>query len=379
MMKKNQPYLIIAALLLVAAVLVIGSLTEGQDLGAVTPAADTGVPVITASSASSESGTAGTANPTISAGTDALPAFRIGSTLPGSLKYVLLNKQSGFTESLAKDGTRVEYIQFLTDKDTIDALTSGSIDIAYTKTAADPVLTAVAGGADIKIIGLASTNPVSPSAIVVRPDDKRIYFLNDLKGKKIAYLNGTENQAFLYQALKQAGLSFKDITPVNIDYNTAYSKLQKSEIDAIVADYNTVYGTLTFDPQVAGSKGVITGRVITTGKEHPGWAQPTVIAVTGNFSRKYPDVVKRLLAQDALEAAWADGNYQKTVNIFADATNQKETAVLTTYPYGLFYLNPTITDSALVRLKAEGKYLNETGQLKGQINWNTLVDTSYLN
>jgi ABC-type nitrate/sulfonate/bicarbonate transport system substrate-binding protein len=99
MMKKNQPYRIIAAILLVAAVLVIVSLTGSQDPDAVTPAADTAVPVIAASSAS-----------------------------------------------------------------------------------------------------------------------------------------------FLCQALKQAGLSFKDITPVNIDYKTAYPKLQKGEIDAIVADYDTSAG-----------------------------------------------------------------------------------------------------------------------------------------
>jgi ABC-type nitrate/sulfonate/bicarbonate transport system substrate-binding protein len=103
-----------------------------------------------------------------------------------------------------------------------------------------------------------------------------------------------------------------------------------------------------------------------------------VITVNGNFARNHPDYVKRLLAQDVSEAIWADSHYQKTTKIIADATNQKETAILKTYPYGIFYLNPSITDSVITRLKEEGKYLNETGQVTGQIDWNTLVDTSYL-
>lgn len=317
------------------------------------------------------SDTTGTVSASSSASTPVTSKIRIGTTKPGQISSILLNKKGTLADTFAKNGVTTKFVQYNTDNDVINALSEGSIDIAYTS--ADPALIATAGGADIRLIGLASSNPVSPSTIVVLPNNKLIFFVSDLKGKKVAYLSGTENQAFLYQALKQKGLSFKDITQVNIDYKTAYPKLLTGDIDAIVADYDTVYGTLTFDQQVAESQRVITGRVITSGKEHPDWALPAVITANGKFAESHPDYVKSLLAQDQSDAAWVDRHYQKAVKVIAVATNQKETAVLKQYPSRVFYLNPTLTDSALNRLKGEEKFLNLTAQIGSPINWKQFV------
>ncbi|MDD1701897.1 MAG: aliphatic sulfonate ABC transporter substrate-binding protein [Methanoregula sp.] len=372
MMKNNyQKFAIISVtliLVVIATAAGIGDIHDSQSTAFTFSAEkENGIP--TASDTSALQATTPTAASTAT-------VIRIGSSNPGQVSFVLLNTTGTLASDFSTDGIKTEFITFGTDSDVINALTEGSIDIAYTS--ADPALIASAGGADIRLIGLASSNPVSPSAIIAGINDTKIFRVQDLKGKKVAYLNGTENQAFLYRALNNAGLSFKNITPVNIDYTAAYSRLQSKDIDAIVVDYNTVYGKVSYDAEVKGSIKKVSAKVITTGKEHPAWAQPAVITVNGNFAKNYPGYVKRLLAVDSSESAWADANYQKTVKVLANATKQTESAILKTYPAGVFYLDPTITDSALASLKTEEKFLNQTGQITGPIDWNTLVTTTYL-
>jgi len=46
---------------------------------------------------------------------------------------------------------------------------------------------------------------------------KEIKSIRDLKGKKVAFARGTPSHFLLYKALKQAGLSPKDIVQVKVD------------------------------------------------------------------------------------------------------------------------------------------------------------------
>jgi sulfonate transport system substrate-binding protein len=317
-----------------------------------------------------DSGATGVQVPT-TATTSTAAVIRIGSTKPGQVSFGLLNTTGTLVSDFSASGVKTTFKTYKTDTDVINALSDGSIDVAYTT--ADPALTAAAAGADIRLIGLASYNPVSPTDIILSGKDKTTYLIKDLKGKKIAFQNGTENQASLYRALSKAGLKFSDIKQVDLPFADSYAKLKTGDIDAIVENDAIVNQLITF-----GETRKVSARLLTSGKTHPGWAQPTIITVSSTFAQSHPDYLKRLLAQDAATAIWADTNPQKAVKQIAVVTGQPELTIQKTYPLNKFFLSPAISQDALTSLKTEETFLNKTDQIDGVINWNSFVDTKYL-
>jgi sulfonate transport system substrate-binding protein len=54
----------------------------------------------------------------------------------------------------------------------------------------------------------------------------------DLRGKRVGYVRGTTSHLYLYQQLKEAGLSFDDIKPVNLSPADGLSAFARGDIDA---------------------------------------------------------------------------------------------------------------------------------------------------
>jgi len=376
---KNPYFRIITVLLLIAGFFVIGSTANSQETptssvgGTLTGASD-GSPAATRT-LSADSGQPGTTLPGTLSGTDRSRTILIGTGTPAQLSAVILNKRGFLVDEFAREGYTVQFISYKTDQDAVSALAKGDIDFAYTSDS--PVLLAAGGGADIRVIGLASSNPVSPSTIVVRTDDQTISKIAQLKGKRVAFEFGSQNQASLEKGLEAKHLSLGDIKPVNQNFSQAYPALLKGEIDAIVDDYNTVYGTTTFDQSIKGSQRVVTTRIVDSGKNHPDWAQPALISVNGKFARDHGDLVKRIVKQDIAAAEWADSHYSQAANAIAEGTNATLRIVTKTYPAGYFYLSPSFTDSAVNGLKLQAIILRENNLLRGDISWDTLLDRSF--
>ena len=62
--------------------------------------------------------------------------------------------------------------------------------------------------------------------------DSAIYKVADLRGKRVGYVRGTTSHLYLYQQLKEAGLSFDDIKPVNLSPADGLSAFARGDIDA---------------------------------------------------------------------------------------------------------------------------------------------------
>ncbi|WP_210498041.1 ABC transporter substrate-binding protein, partial [Pantoea ananatis] len=70
-------------------------------------------------------------------------------------------------------------------------------------------------------------------AIVV-PADSTIKSVKDLKGKRVALNKGSDVNYLLVSALEQAGLKYKDITPVYLPPADARAAFQRGAVDAWV-------------------------------------------------------------------------------------------------------------------------------------------------
>ncbi len=304
----------------------------------------------------------------------ATPAFaedkpdviRIGSTAPGHLKFILERHSGSLAKEFEKDGIKVEFIAFTNGgSEATTALATGAVEFIYTGN--NPALRVAAAGADVKAIGLSSFVKENGSAIIVKTDSP-IKSLADLKGKKVAYLTGTVRHSTFAKALKSAGLSLADVESLNLAFDASGPALVRGDVDAVVESGDVA------------AKLVDTGeaRVILDASSHPEWSAPFLISANGEFVKKYPDLVKRLLKVDIETARWADAHPEETIKIFVDETKSSEKSVRKTYKDNVFYQDPKITPEALASLKSEEQFMADAKLLKGSVDYDKWIDTSFL-
>lgn len=292
--------------------------------------------------------------------------IRIGSTAPGHLKFILERHNGTLAKEFEKDGIKVEFIAFTNGgSEATTALATGAVEFIYTGN--NPALRVAAAGADVKAIGLSSFVKENGSAIIVKADSP-IKTLQDLKGKKVAYLTGTVRHSTFAKALKSAGLSLNDVESLNLAFDASGPALVRGDVDAVVESGDVA------------AKLVDTGqaRVILDASSHPEWSAPFLISANGEFVRKYPDLVRRLLKVDIETARWADAHPEDTIKIFVDETKSSEKSVRQTYKNNVFYQDPKITPEALASLKGEEQFMADAKLLKGSVDYDKWIDTSFL-
>ncbi|RVB14500.1 transporter substrate-binding domain-containing protein, partial [Mesorhizobium sp. M7A.F.Ca.CA.002.10.1.1] len=177
-------------------------------------------------------------------GLGGMPAFaqdkpdiiRIGSTAPGHLKFILAKKDGWWDKEFAKDGIKVELVTFNGGSEATTALATGAIEFTYTGN--NPALRVAASGADVKLIGLSSYVKAGGSYIVVKTDSP-LKTLQDLRGKKVAYLTGTVRHSNFSKALNSVGLTTNDVEGLNLPFEASGPALLRGDIDAIVETDST--------------------------------------------------------------------------------------------------------------------------------------------
>ena len=117
-------------------------------------------------------------------------------------------------------------------------------------------------GFDLRIVGSAAIQPAKggPTIIIVRKDLKdsgKVKSIADLKGRKVAIAGGpaTTGAYFVAKALKEAGLTVKDIEIVNLANPDMPLAMEKAAVDAALV------GPPYSDQIIAGGKGVLLHRI----------------------------------------------------------------------------------------------------------------------
>jgi sulfonate transport system substrate-binding protein len=131
------------------------------------------------------------------------PTLRVGDQA-GTGAQALLTA-SGLIKKLP---FKIQFADFTSGPPMLQALSGGSLDVGGVGNA--PPVFAAAGGAKIKIVGALSNNGASAGLLV--PKGSKATSVAQLKGKKIAVAQGSSADYHLIWALKQAGLSPKDVT-----------------------------------------------------------------------------------------------------------------------------------------------------------------------
>lgn len=129
----------------------------------------------------------------------------------------------------AKHGLDAEYTAFQNGPPMFEALAAGQIDAVVTSLL--PIASYLAKQPG-KLVAVAHLGYSSYSLLV--PNGSAVRNISDLKGKKIAVSLGTETYVDLLSALKDTGLSVKDVQIINTPPNELAALLAQKAVDAAI-------------------------------------------------------------------------------------------------------------------------------------------------
>lgn len=199
-----------------------------------------------------------------------------------------------------KAGVNVDLVWFESYTDSINALTAGQLD-ANSQTLND-TLTSVAGGAN-QVIVLVNDNSTGNDQVIA---DETIKSLKDLSGKKVGVEAGVVDHFLLLLALKQAGMTVKDIQLQNLETGAAAASFAAKQLDAVAV-------FAPFTTQALQRKGA---KAIATSSDFPG-AIPDHLVVSGDLVKNRPDDVQKLVNAWFMTLDYIARNHDKAVTIMA--------------------------------------------------------------
>jgi sulfonate transport system substrate-binding protein len=216
----------------------------------------------------------------------------------------MLLKEKGFLEKeFAKDGVAVRWVQTNSSANALQFLNAGSID--FGSTAGSAALVARINGNPVKSVYVYS-RPEWTALVTTR--DSTINKVEDLRGKKVAMVRGTDPHIFLVRALFSAGLSDKDIVPVLVQQHADGGNLLiRGDVDAWAG----------LDPMMAQHEIKDGARLFFRNPEANTWG---ILNVREEFAGDNPDIVRRTISAYEEARKYALANYEQLRRIFIAVT-----------------------------------------------------------
>jgi sulfonate transport system substrate-binding protein len=223
----------------------------------------------------------------------------------------MLFKDKGILEKeLAKDGITVRWVQTVSSSNALQFLNAGSID--FGSTAGSAALVAKINGNPIKSVYVYS-RPEWTALVTTK--DSKINKVEDLKGKKVAMVRGTDPHIFLVRALLGAGLTDKDITPVLVQQHADGGNLLiRGDVDAWAG----------LDPMMAQHEVKDGARLFFRKPEANTWG---ILNAREEVAKDNPDIVRRVLSAYEEARKYSLANYPELKKVFIGVTKLDDAVV----------------------------------------------------
>lgn len=243
--------------------------------------------------------------------------------------FALLKYRGSLEKALAPQGIKLRWIEFPAGPQMLEGLNVGSIDLAATGDA--PPAFAQAAKADLIYLGHSPASPKTEAIVV--PQDSPIKTVADLKGKRVALNKGSDVNYLLVSALEQAGLSYKDVTPVYLPPSDARAAFQRGSVDAWVI----------WDPYYAEVQSHANARLL---KDAEGLVPHyTFYLASRHFAETYPDSAKLVLGQLGELSTWANEHQDEAAKILSQSTGLDQAIwakALARMPFGSQRMTPEV-------------------------------------
>ena len=143
---------------------------------------------------------------------------------------------------------------------------------------------------------------------LVTTKDSKINKVEDLKGKKVAMVRGTDPHIFAVRALLAAGLSDKDVTPVLVQQHAdGGTALLRGDVDAWAG----------LDPMMAQHEVKDGARLFFRNPAANTWG---ILNVREEFAKDHPDIVRRVIAAYEEARKYSLANYDELKKTFIGVT-----------------------------------------------------------
>jgi NitT/TauT family transport system substrate-binding protein len=224
-------------------------------------------------------------------------------------------KEQGLFE---KNGLQAELVDFVEDKEVNAAFASGQMDAANLAT--HTAIKLFASGVDLKVVLLEDASYEADA--ILAPSS--VASIADLKGKKVAYEEGTTSDLLLNYALLNNGMSIADLEPVFMPASDAGATLIANQVGVAVTYEPYISAALASNPDL---------KLLYTAAERPGLISD-VLAVRGDLN---PEVTAKLLKiwDDAL--AYYKSNPDEAKGIIAKNVGSTPEELTTAFDGVKFY------------------------------------------
>ncbi|MFL9498710.1 sulfonate ABC transporter substrate-binding protein [Rhodopseudomonas palustris] len=222
-----------------------------------------------------------------SAAAEPLTEIRIGYQKNGVL--VIARQRRTLEDHFAGQNIGIKWLEFSSGPPMLEAMNVGSIH--YGAVGDSPPIFAQAAGAAIVY---AAGQPITNGQGILVPKDSPIRGLADLKGKRIGFTKGSSAHNVVLLALKKAGLTYGDITPVYLSPPDAGPAFAQGSIDA----------WSIWDPYFAIGELKQNGRVLVNASE-VGRTNSFYIA-NREFAQRNALILKQIIDVTSATARWAE-------------------------------------------------------------------------
>ncbi|MBZ9750436.1 aliphatic sulfonate ABC transporter substrate-binding protein [Deinococcus sp. HMF7604] len=267
-------------------------------------------------------------------------------------------KARGTLDKYAAQGITFKWVLFTAGPPLLEAANAGAVDFGSVGNA--PGVFALAGGADLKYVGV-SVNRSDDTEAVIVPKNSSIQKASDLKGKRIGVARGSSAHAFLYSVLKSAGLTFKDVTVVPLLPPDARPAFESGSIDAWAI----------WDPFLTTALQGTEARVL---RNHTGLGRGDSYhlapsAVLANAEKKR--ALQVLLAELEATADWANRNQNEVIAQFSDELGIPKSVLAVTVPKGVPFNIRPFRAADLAPLRTLAGAFQEAGVLPRAVTFGT--------
>jgi len=180
------------------------------------------------------------------------------------------------------------------------ALMAGHVDLVAST--ADEFPTYMKPGKPLKYI-LAVDNSNGGDGVVANKD---IAVVADLKGKSVAFEEGSVSQFFINALLREAGLTQEDIQTVNMTATDAGVAFSAKRVDAAV----------TWEPALSQGAATDHGHLLVSSADKPGLIVD-VVAVRAEFAAEHEEELKGFVRAWAKALAFLESNPDESYQIMA--------------------------------------------------------------
>ncbi|MER7184201.1 ABC transporter substrate-binding protein [Streptomyces hyaluromycini] len=152
---------------------------------------------------------------------------------------------------------KVKWSVFQGGDQQLQAVRANALDLA-SSSEIPPVFSAADGRPNFKVVAVQRGSTLNQEVVV--PKGSKVTGIAGLKGRKVGYVKNTTAHYFLYELLKQAGLTWSDIDAKPLLPNDGLAALNGGSIDAFAS-----YGTSVITAHQQGATTVGSGADILSG------------------------------------------------------------------------------------------------------------------